>query len=627
MDAMNKRVLKLALPSILANLTVPLVGMVDIAVAGHLEASAAALIGGVSVGSLMFDLLYWNFGFLRAGTGGMTAQAFGRSDWDECVGNLLRGVGLAFAISLALILLQWPFQKLIFLFVGCSEEVRTLALDYFYIRIWAAPATLTLMAFRGWFIGMQDTFSSMLTDVIVNGGNIIFSVLLTFGVAGAGLDGIGFKGIAAGTVVAQYSGLIFASAVALRKLRKFPRRSVFSTPLDAGNQSFVKSLDSSEVDACSGSLESASFSRANSGIPDEARPLRTHLDSSVADLSSDDAADLMSFRESADSYYNKRLKDESVVGTKFRKMPWCGGLSLGEVFAKDKVRRFFSVNRDLFVRSVCLIIVYLAYMAISAGFGDTLLASCSIMLKLLLLFSYFTDGFAFAGEALTGRFVGMRWPSMVRLTVDYTFGWSMGIAVIFVFIYAFFGDSLLRLMTSDPAVVSAAHQFMPWLFLFPLVSCPAFTWDGIYTGATATKPMRNSNIGCVAAFFAVWFLGNLLLPALDPSLAATNFSAINSLVTSSSSVSSAALPAVSSSVSSAALPAVSSSVSSAASSVASFAASSAAPLSNPFTFLFSTTLLPSASAHLLFAAYYAHVIYRSLYQSFLYPKSILAPLR
>ena len=268
---------------------------------------------------------------------------------------------------------------------------------------------------------------------------------------------------------------------------------------------------------------------------------------------------------------------------------------MGEVFAKDKVRRFFSVNRDLFVRSVCLIIVYLAYMAISAGFGDTLLASCSIMLKLLLLFSYFTDGFAFAGEALTGRFVGMRWPSMVRLTVDYTFAWSMGIAVIFVFIYAFFGDSLLRLLTSDPAVVSAAHQFMPWLFLFPLVSCPAFTWDGIYTGATATKPMRDSNIGCVIAFFAVWFLGNLVLPALAPSLAATAVSAINSAVTTSST----ALPVV----------------------------SSAAPLSTPSTFLFSTTLLPSASAHLLFAAYYAHVIYRSLYQTFLYPKSILAPLR
>lgn len=139
MNVMNKEMLRLALPSILANLTVPLVGMVDIAVAGHLNASAAALIGGVSVGSLMFDLLYWNFGFLRAGTGGMTAQAFGRQDWRDCAGNLVRGVGLALVIAFALILVQWPFQKLIFLFVGCSDEVRSLALEYFYIRIWAAP--------------------------------------------------------------------------------------------------------------------------------------------------------------------------------------------------------------------------------------------------------------------------------------------------------------------------------------------------------------------------------------------------------------------------------------------------------------------------------------------------------
>jgi multidrug resistance protein, MATE family len=210
MDPMNKEMLRLALPSILANLTVPLVGMVDIAIAGHLNTSAAALIGGISVGSLMFDLLYWNFGFLRAGTGGMTAQAFGRQDWKDCAGNLTRGVSLAFLISIILISLQWPFQKLIFLFVGCSEEVRTLALEYFYIRIWAAPATLCLMAFRGWFIGMQDTFSSMLADVIVNGGNILFSLLLAFGIPGTGFNGLGFKGIAWGTVAAQYSGLLFA---------------------------------------------------------------------------------------------------------------------------------------------------------------------------------------------------------------------------------------------------------------------------------------------------------------------------------------------------------------------------------------------------------------------------------
>ena len=452
MNVMNKEMLRLALPSILANLTVPLVGMVDIAVAGHLNASAAALIGGVSVGSLMFDLLYWNFGFLRAGTGGMTAQAFGRQDWRDCAGNLVRGVGLALVIAFALILVQWPFQKLIFLFVGCSDEVRSLALEYFYIRIWAAPATLILMAFRGWFIGMQDTFSSMLADVIVNGGNVLFSIILAFGIPGTGFDGLGFKGIALGTVVAQYSGLIFAS---------------------------------------------------------------------------------------------------SRVALKFRNI--IGGLRTADLkaaFTGSKISRFFSVNRDLFIRSVCLIIVYLAFTSISARFGDVLLASCSIMLKLLLMFSYFTDGFAFAGEALTGKYVGMRDPLLVGRTVKYTFAWSMGLGVVFIGIYAVAGTPLLRLMTSDSSVLQAAKAFIPWLLVTPLVGCPAFTWDGIYTGATATKAMRDSNIGCVLAFFAVWFSGLFLLRPTG-----------------------------------------------------------------------------LAAAHLLFAAYYSHLIYRSLYQTVLYRRSILDPIR
>lgn len=414
MKSLNREVLRLALPSILANLTVPLVGMVDIAVAGHLDTSAAALIGGISVGSLMFDLLYWNFGFLRAGTGGLTSQAYGRGDWHDCAVNLCRGVGLALMISLAMLALQWPFQKLIFLFVDCSEEVHSLALEYFRIRIWAAPATLSLMAFRGWFIGMQDTFSSMLTDVVVNGLNIVLSLALALGLPSLGFAGIGYPGIAVGTLLAQYSGLVFAASVVLARYWK-------------------------------------------------------------------------------------------TVGSRL-------GLSdFRTLFSGSSIGRFFSVNRDLFLRSLCLIIVYLAFTSISARLGDTLLASCSVMLKLLLIFSYFTDGFAFAGEALTGKFYGMRDAARLRQGVRIVFGWSMGIGLAFVGIYAFGGMGLVRMMTSDSAVVEACRAFIPWLVPVPLAGCPAFTWDGICTGATATGAMRDSNVGCVAAFFIVWGAGTLLL--------------------------------------------------------------------------------------------------------------------
>ena len=148
MRALNRDILRLAGPSILANITVPLVGMVDIAVAGHLSGglSAASYIGGISVGSMLFDLLYWNFGFLRVGTGGMTAQAFGRNDRPEMAAILLRGTGLALLISAVLLVLQWPFTKLAFLFVKTTPTVKDLALQYFFICIWAAPATLSLFA-------------------------------------------------------------------------------------------------------------------------------------------------------------------------------------------------------------------------------------------------------------------------------------------------------------------------------------------------------------------------------------------------------------------------------------------------------------------------------------------------
>ena len=154
MRQINRDILKLALPSILANITVPIVGMVDIAVAGHLDTNAATMIGGIAIGSMLFDLLYWNFGFLRVGTGGLAAQAYGREDRPGCTRVLIRSLGVALASALLLIAIQWLFVKAAFVFVECTPEVQELSSQYFFIRIWAAPATLSLMALKGWFIGM-----------------------------------------------------------------------------------------------------------------------------------------------------------------------------------------------------------------------------------------------------------------------------------------------------------------------------------------------------------------------------------------------------------------------------------------------------------------------------------------
>ena len=428
MKAINKDILKLAIPSILANITVPLVGMVDIAVAGHLDVNAATMIGGIAIGTMLFDLLYWNFGFLRVGTGGLTAQAYGRGDRKECARIFTRAFGIALACAFALIAIQWIFVKAAFLVVDCTPEVRSLASKYFFIRIWAAPATLGLMAFKGWFIGMQDSVSPMATDLTVNGMNVLMSIVLALGIKPLGYEGMGFAGIAAGTVVAQYSGLLTAALLMFFKYR----RNTFAT-------------------LCP-----------------------------------------------------KDLKD---------------------VFKGSETRRFFVMNTDLFVRSLCFIAIYIGFTVISARYGDLLLAVSSIMMKLLMIFSYFTDGFAYAGEAMTGKYIGARDGYMLRQTVKWTFVWSMGIAVIFMGIYQFAGVPLLKMMTSDPLVVDASREYIPWLLLMPVIGCAAFTWDGIYIGATASKAIRNSMLWAVVGFAAVWFIGILCLnhfmpfSATDPSSA------------------------------------------------------------------------------------------------------------
>ena len=428
MKTINKEILKLAIPSILANITVPIVGMVDIAVAGHLDAQAATMIGGIAIGTMLFDLLYWNFGFLRVGTGGLTAQAFGRGDRKECARILTRAIGISLVCAFALIAIQWLFVKAAFLVVDCTPEVRELASQYFFIRIWAAPATLSLMAFKGWFIGMQDSVSPMATDLTVNGMNVVMSFVLALGVKALNYEGMGFAGIAAGTVVAQYSGLAVALLLLLFKYWK----------------------------------------------------------NTVSELRPDE---------------------------------------LGGVFKGSETRRFFVMNTDLFIRSLCFIAIYIGFTVISARYGDLLLAVSSIMMKLLMIFSYFTDGFAYAGEAMTGKYIGAKDGVRLRQTVKWTFIWSMGIAVIFMGIYQFAGVPLLKMMTSDPVVVEASVEYIPWLLLMPVIGCAAFTWDGIYIGATASRAIRNSMIWAAFFFALVWFIGILCLNHFMPSAAASSSAA------------------------------------------------------------------------------------------------------
>ena len=211
MKSLNSQILRLAIPSILANITIPLVGVVDTAIVGHI--ANATFIGGIAVGTMLFDLLYWNFGFLRVGTSGMTAQAFGRGDRIECARLLSQSVGIAMMGAALIWLLQWLFVTTVLAIVPCSAEVAAFARDYFFVRVWAAPATLSLMAFKGWFIGMQDTVSPMITDIVVNVVNMVVSYVL------AVYTPLGAMGVAYGTVAAQFTGLLLALVICLFKYK------------------------------------------------------------------------------------------------------------------------------------------------------------------------------------------------------------------------------------------------------------------------------------------------------------------------------------------------------------------------------------------------------------------------
>ena len=213
MKTTNREILRLAIPSILANITIPLVGLVDTAVVGHL--GDAAVIGGIAIGTMLFDLLYWNFGFLRVGTSGLTAQAYGKGLRTkdeggrtrvpaECQKILTQSMTLALMATLFVWLIQWFFVTAVLAVVPCSDEAASVAREYFFIRIWAAPATLSLFALKGWFIGMQDTKSPMAVDILVN----VVNMAASYGLAV--YTPLGIAGVAWGTLLAQYSGLVLA---------------------------------------------------------------------------------------------------------------------------------------------------------------------------------------------------------------------------------------------------------------------------------------------------------------------------------------------------------------------------------------------------------------------------------
>lgn len=389
---MNRRILGIAIPAIIANITVPLLGLIDLSIAGHL--GSAECMGAIAVGSMMFSLVYQNFGFLRMGTSGITAQAYGSKDMRAAAVTLLRAALLALAIGIAILLMQYPLQWLVLLAIGPSPEVLHLAQSYFFICVWGAPAILLMMSIKGWLLGMQDSRSPMVISISVNVANVIASITAVY------ILKMGFIGIAFGTLVSEYIGLGIALFIIVRRHRGILRNA-----------------------------------------------------------------------------------------------------SLAETLKRGTLGRFFSVNRDIFLRSVCLMTVTLSFTAIGARSGDLILATNAMMMQMFLLISYFMDGFAFAGEALVGRYCGAQDYSTLHRCIRYLFGWGCVVMAVFAIAYGFFAPQIFGILTDDADVIATATIYRLWCIAIPIASMAGFVWDGVFIGLTATRGMLVSiAVACVSFY-------------------------------------------------------------------------------------------------------------------------------
>lgn len=389
---MNKSILKLALPNIISNVTVPLIGLVDLSLMGHLGEDK--YIGAIALGTVIFNFIYWGFGFLRMSTSGFTAQSFGSGNQSESLHILLRGLLISTGVSLCIIALQAPIEWLSFRAISGSSEVEQLAAVYFRIRIWAAPATLGLYVLNGWFLGMQNARLVMISSIAANVLNLLFSYLFVY------VFQLNSAGVALGTVLAQYVGLLLSLLLLHRHYR-----SLFQL-------------------------------------------------------------------------YQRKL-----------------------LLQVDFMRRFFQVNSDIFIRTCCIILVFTLFTSKSAGINDHILAVNTILLQFFLFFSFFIDGFAFAGEALAGKYVGEANQLAFKQLVKQLFVWGFFLAVLFALIYLFASDFILAILSNNPAIHRTAQQFLPWVVAVPLVSFASFVWDGIYIGLTASREMRNSMLAATLLLY------------------------------------------------------------------------------------------------------------------------------
>ena len=395
---MNRVIFRIAVPNIISSITVPLMGIFSTAIAGHCGDSAAT-IGALAIGVSIFNFIYWNCSFIRMGTSGITAQAFGAQDFKTTTAMLVRAVAISAALGVIVLLLQYPLGELSLWMMNGSQMVA----DYFYARIWAVPAGIILFGLNGWFTGMQNAVIPMCTSILINVLHVLLSLWFVFG-----LD-MDIVGIAYASVVAQWSGMLLSVALLVIYFRDKLQRVDMALILDM-----------------------------------------------------------------------KALKE------------------------------FFAVNGDIIIRTFCIVAVYTFFTAASARMeSDIVLAVNTMLLQLFTLFSYMNDGFAYAAEALTGRFIGAKDEQSLRLCIRRCVVWALGTAAVCITVYLFWWQDIITLFVGEKSqlhdIIAVAKEYIGWVVVIPMAAALPFLMDGIMVGATLTRILRNSMLLSTAAYFIIYY--------------------------------------------------------------------------------------------------------------------------
>ena len=386
---MHKEILSLAIPSIVTNITVPLLGLVDVAIVGHM--GDASYIGAIAVGTMMMNVICWLFGFLRMGTSGMTSQAYGRGDSKEAATILFQAIALGAAIGILFVLFQPLLLRLFLFFMRPSDEIRAFASVYFHVCVFGLPAALVMYGLTGWFIGMQDTRTPMTVSIFQNIVNIMTSLLLVY------VFGMKVEGVALGTLTAQYSGLLLALYILRRKYASHYQLLFSQFTLKPGVYS--------------------SFSY------------------------------------------------------------------------KHTLNRFFRVNRDIFLRTLFLVAVNAAFTSVGSRQGDVILAVNTLLFQFFTLYSYIMDGFAYAGEAICGKYYGAGNAPSFHACIRRLFAWGVIMTVVYTAAYYFGANDILHVLSNEQAVIEASEPYLLWVALIPVAGMGAFIWDGVFIGITDSRGM------------------------------------------------------------------------------------------------------------------------------------------